>query len=166
MAQEIKKPESTATLKPRHWDPFAQMRDEMDRVFDSFLDRGFFGRPTAISGQSTAEMIAPDIDVIENDREITFEAELPGMEEKDVQVNVRDGVLSLKGEKKSEKDEKKETYHLIERRFGSFERSFRLPDSADQDKISADFSKGVLRVVVPKRAEAVKAEKNIPIGKR
>ncbi|MEJ2376936.1 MAG: Hsp20/alpha crystallin family protein [Pseudolabrys sp.] len=165
MAQEIKKPEPAGTLAPRYRDPFAQMRDEMDRVFDSFLGRNLFGRPTAVSSLSTAEMVAPDIDVRENDKEITFEAELPGIDEKDVQITVRDGVLSLKGEKKSERDEKKETYHLIERSFGSFERSFRLPDTADQDKISADFSKGVLRVVVPKRAEAVQAEKKIPIGK-
>ena len=74
-------------------------------------------------------------------------------------------MLSLKGEKKSERDEKKDTYHLVERSYGSFERSFRLPESADQEKIAADFSKGVLRVVVPKRPEAVKAEKKIPIGK-
>ena len=71
----------------------------------------------------------------------------------------------MKGEKKSERDEKKDTYHLVERSYGSFERSFRLPDSVDEEKIKADFSKGVLRVVVPKRAEAVKTEKKIPIGK-
>lgn len=165
MAQEIKKPELTGTLTRRYRDPFAQMREEMDRVFDSFLGRNMFGRPPAIPSLSTAEVIAPDIDIRENDKEITFEAELPGIDEKDVQVTVRDGILSLKGEKKSERDEKKETYHLVERSFGSFERSFRLPDTADQDKINADFSKGVLRVVVPKSAEAVQAEKKIPIGK-
>jgi HSP20 family protein len=74
-------------------------------------------------------------------------------------------MLLLKGEKKSERDEKKDTYHLIERSYGSFQRSFRLPDSADEENIAADFNKGVLRIVVPKRAEAVKREKNIPVGK-
>jgi hypothetical protein len=74
-------------------------------------------------------------------------------------------VLSLKGEKKSERDEKKDNYHLVERSYGSFERSFRLPDTAEEAQIKADFNKGVLRVIVPKRAEAVKAEKKIPIGK-
>jgi len=78
---------------------------------------------------------------------------------------VRSGVLSLKGEKKSERDEKKDTYHLVERSYGSFERSFELPDSIDEEQIKADFNKGVLRVVVPKRPEAVKATKKIPIGK-
>jgi len=165
MAQEIKKPEAAGTVVPRYRDPFAQMRDEMDRVFDSFLGRSLFGRPSSFPSVPVADLIAPDIDVRENDKEIIFEAELPGIDEKDVQVVVRDGVLSLKGEKKSGRDERKETYHLVERSFGSFERSFRLPDATDQAKITADFNKGVLRIVVPKRAEAVQAEKKIPISK-
>ena len=89
----------------------------------------------------------------------------PGIDEKDIEILVRDGVLTLKGQKKSERDEKKENYHLVERSYGSFERSFRLPDSIDEAQIKADFNKGVLRIVVPKRAEAVKSEKKIPIGK-
>jgi HSP20 family protein len=80
-------------------------------------------------------------------------------------VLLRNGVLTLKGEKKSERDEKKDTYHLVERSYGRFERSFQLPDSADEGQIKAEFNRGVLRIVVPKRAEAVKAEKKIPIGK-
>jgi len=75
-------------------------------------------------------------------------------------------VLSLKGEKKIERDEKKDTYHLVERSYGRFERSFRLPEGANEEQIKADFNNGVLHVVVPKRPEAVKAEKKIPIGKR
>ena len=165
MAQEIRKPETTGNVAPRYRDPFSQMRDEMDRVFDSFLGRSLFGRPSALPRMTATDLLAPDIDVRENDKEIIIEADLPGIDEKDVQLAVRDGVLSVKGEKKSERDEKKDTYHLVERSFGSFERSFSLPDTADQDKITADFNKGVLRVVVPKRAEAVKAEKKILIGK-
>jgi HSP20 family protein len=71
-------------------------------------------------------------------------------------------MLSLKGEKKSERDEKKDTYHLVERSYGSFERSFRLPDSADQEKIAADFNKGVLRVVVPKRTRGRQGKEENP----
>jgi len=77
-----------------------------------------------------------------------------------------EGVLSLKGEKKSERDEKKDTYHLVERSYGSFDRSFRLPEGVNEEQIKADFNNGVLHVVVPKRPEAAKAEKKIPIGKR
>jgi HSP20 family protein len=165
MAQEIKKREGGGAAVQPYRDPFAEMRAEMDRVFDSFLGRGFFSRPALFANAQAAATMAPDIDIRENDKEIIFEAELPGIDEKNVEVTVRDGVLSLKGEKKSERDEKKETYHLVERSYGSFERSFRLPDSADDAQIKADFNKGVLRVVVPKRREAVKAEKKIPVGK-
>jgi HSP20 family protein len=165
MAQEVKKPETSGAVARRYRDPFAEMRAEMDRVFDSFLGGGIFGRSSLPNRAETARMVATDLDVRENDKEIVFEAELPGIDDKDVQVSVRDGVLLLKGEKKLERDERKDTYHLVERSYGSFERSFTLPDSADQEKITADFSKGVLRIVVPKRAEAVKAEKKIAIGK-
>jgi HSP20 family protein len=161
MAQEVTK-QGTGELR-RYRDPFSEMRAEMDRLFDSFLGRGPFGRPTLWSRAETASALAFNVDVREN--EVTFEAELPGIEEKDIQVMVRDGVLSLKGEKKSERDEKKDTYHLLERSYGSFERAFELPDSADEENIKADFNNGVLRVVVPKRPEAVKAEKKISIGK-
>jgi HSP20 family protein len=164
MAQEIKKPEAGAVAR-RYRDPFAEMRAEMDRVFDNFLGGGLFGRSSLPSRAGAIATLAPDIDIRENDKEIVVEAELPGIDEKEVQVSIRDGILSLKGEKKSERDEKKDTYHLVERSYGSFERSFSLPDSADQDKITADFTKGVLRIVVPKRAEVVKAEKKITIGK-
>ena len=165
MAQEIKKQEAGGAAVPRYRDPFAEMRAEMDRVFDSFLGRSFFGRPALFGRPAAATTIAPDLDIRENDKEIVLEAELPGIDEKNVGVVVRNGVLSLKGEKKSERDEKNDTYHLVERSYGSFERSFQLPDSADEAEIRADFIKGVLRVVIPKRPEAVKAEKKIPIGK-
>jgi HSP20 family protein len=165
MAQDIKKQETVGGAVSRYRDPFTEMRAEMDRIFDNFLGPNRFGRWPLVSGAEPSGISAPIVDVRENDKEFVFEAELPGIGEKDVQVTVRNGVLSLKGEKKSERDENKDTYHLIERTYGSFERSFRLPDSADEEKIAADFNKGVLRIVVPKRAEAVKAEKSIPIGK-
>lgn len=164
MAQEIKKQETSGSAMPRYRDPFAEMRAEMDRLFDNFLGRGFFGRP-ALFSRAGASAVAPDVDIRENDKEIILEAELPGIDEKDIEVVVRNGVLSLKGQKRLERDEKKDTYHVVERSYGSFERSFELPDSIDEDQIKADFNKGVLRVVVPKRAEAVKAAKTIPIGK-
>jgi HSP20 family protein len=136
----------------------------MDRLFDQLLDRGFFGLPSV---QRTAPPViaAPDIDVRENDKEIVFEAELPGLDENDVSIVLRDGVLSLKGEKKSKRDEKNETYHLVERSYGTFERSFRLPETINEDQIKATFDKGILHIVVPKRPESMKAEKRIPVGR-
>ena len=159
MAQEIKKQQSDAT---RYRDPFAQMRAEMDRLFENFIGRGVFGSPT----QWQATQLTPSIDVRENEKEIVVDAELPGMNENDVQVVVREGVLSLKGEKKSERDDKNDTYHLVERSYGSFDRSFRLPEGVNEEQIKADFNNGVLHVVVPKRPEAAKGEKKIPIAKR
>jgi len=145
-------------------DPFAEMRAEMDRVFDSFLGPGFFGRPS-LPKMTTAERVAPEVDVHENDKEIVFEAELPGVDEKDVNVTLREGVLSLKGEKKSKREEQKDNYHPVERSYGSFERSFRLPEGIDDNQVKASFDKGVLRVMIPKKAEAASVEKKIPIAK-
>src|SRR5262245_38053856 len=165
MALDIKRQEPSGAVS-RYRDPFAEMRAEMERVFDTFLGPSFFGRwRSPATSAEPGGLNTPSVDVRETDKEFVFEAELPGIEEKDVHLAVRDGILSLRGEKKSERDEKKDTYHLVERSYGSFERSFRLPDSADQDKIMANFDKGVLRIVVPKRANAVRAEKKISIGK-
>jgi HSP20 family protein len=164
MAQEIKKSEGTTSPAPRYFDPFSAMRTEMDRVFDSFLGRSFGGLPTR-SRAGWGAMLAPSIDLREADKEFVVEAELPGIDEKDVSVTLSNGVLTLKGEKKSEREEKKEDYHLMERNYGSFHRTFQLGDAVDPDKVSATFDKGVLKVTLAKRAESAKAEKKIPIGK-
>src|SRR5512137_2264463 len=164
MAQEIKKAEGTTAPARRYADPFSAMRAEMDRVLDSFLGRSFGGFPS-LSRSGWGEMLAPSIDLREADKEFVVEAELPGMDEKDVSVTLSNGVLTLKGEKKSEREEKKENYHLMERNYGKFERSFQVADAVDDDKVKASFEKGVLKVVLPKRPEAMKAEKRIPIGK-
>jgi HSP20 family protein len=95
MAQEIKKQEAGGAIVPRYRDPFAEMRAEMDRVFDSFLGRSLFGRQALFGRTEAAATVAPDIDIRENDKEIILEAELPGIDEKDVELLVRDGVLSL-----------------------------------------------------------------------
>jgi HSP20 family protein len=163
MAQEIKKSETGPAPVQRYADPFSAMRAEFDRVFDNFLGRGFGGFPAL--GRTEGMMIQPNIDVRETDKELVVEAELPGLEEKDVNVTLNNGILTLKGEKKSEREEKKDDYHLMERSFGSFQRSFRVGDMVDADKVSAAFANGVLKVTMPKKAEAVKAEKRIPIGK-
>ena len=164
MAQEIQKPEAGTKPAQRYVDPFTAMRAEMDRIFDSFLGRGLARFPT-LSRAEEADAVVPSIDVRETESEFAIEAELPGMDEKDVSVTLNDGVLTLKGEKKSEREEKKEDYHLMERSYGSFQRSFRVADTIDVEKVKATFDKGVLKVTLPKRPEAVKAEKRIPIGK-
>ena len=145
------------------WDPFASLRRDMERVFEDF-SRDFGWGPPA-----TADMAAaPRIDVSETDAEIKMEAELPGVEEKDVEVVLSDGCLTIKGEKKQEKKEKKEKkedYYLHERSYGSFARSVTLPFDADPDKVKAKFANGVLTVTLPKPPEAKAKAKKIPIGK-
>lgn len=164
MAQEIKKAEVKPTPAQGYADPFAAMRAEMDRVFDRFLGRGF-GRLPALSRAGWGDTVVPNIDLKEAEKEFIVEAELPGMDEKDVSVTLSGGILTLKGEKKSEREEKKEDYRLTERSYGSFLRSFDLGEAVDPDKVKASFEKGVLKVTLQKRPEAVKAEKRIPIGK-
>ena len=128
--------------------PFMSLQREIDRLFDDFT-RGF---PTFPSG-GTAELL-PTMDVTETDKQIEITAELPGLEEKDVQVNVADNVLTIRGEKKAEKEEKDKAYRLVERSYGSFVRSLELPEGVNADAIKASIEKGVLKVTVPKPAPA------------
>ena len=105
----------------------------------------------------------PAVDVAETDKAYEITAELPGMDEKNIEVKFADGVLTIKGEKKDEKEEKKKDYYLSERSYGSFQRSFQVPDGVDTDKIEATFKNGILTVVLPKSTEAQKATKKIDV---
>ena len=127
--------------------PFMSLQREIDRLFDDFT-RGF-----PAFGNGKFELL-PSMDVTETDKEIEITAELPGLEEKDVQINVADNLLTIRGEKKAEKEEKDKDYRLIERSYGSFERTLELPDGVNTDAIQASIAKGVLKVTVPKPAPA------------
>jgi HSP20 family protein len=105
----------------------------------------------------------PAVDVVEKEKEYQLLAELPGLDEKDVEVSVADDILTIKGEKKEEKEEKAKNYYVSERRYGTFQRSFQLPAGVDAEKIEANFQKGVLTVTLPKAPEALKKEKKIAI---
>ena len=100
---------------------------------------------------------------MEKEKQYEITAELPGLNQSDVQVNLSNDVLTIKGEKKEEKQEKKEDYHLSERRYGSFQRSFRVPDDIDADKIEANFKSGVLSITLLKKAESLKKEQKIDV---
>ena len=127
---------------------FMSLQHEIDRLFDDFT-RGF----PALSTGGTAELL-PKLDVTETDKQIEITAELPGLEEKDVQVNLADNVLTIRGEKKAGKEEKDKAYRLVECSYGSFVRSLELPDGVNADAIKASIDKGVLKVTVPKPAPA------------
>ena len=113
--------------------------------------------------RATDLAIAPAVDVAEKDKEYEITAELPGMDEKNIEIKLSNGTLTIKGEKKEEKEEREKDYYVSERRYGSFMRSFQVPEGVDTGKIEATFSKGVLNVKLPKTAEAQKSEKTISV---
>ena len=160
---------SAASSVPQMWQPFESLRNEIDRLFQDF-GRGFwrpFGRslfaaePLFPRELTLATM--PAVDVVESEKAYELTAELPGMDEKNVEVKVVNGTLTIKGEKQEEKEEKNKDYYLHERNFGSFERSFGIPEGVDADKIEAIFKKGVLTVTLPKKPEAQKPAKKIEV---
>jgi HSP20 family protein len=165
---KVKKSEMKAppALREQFIHPMATLRGQMDRLFDEFaggwhvpsLRREFFDREPFRTPLWTRDVVDVRFDLSETDKVLEMTVELPGIDEKDVELVLNDGVLTLKGEKRVEKEEKEKDYYLSERRYGAFSRSLRLPESVDTGKIEATFDKGVLKIVVPKRAEA-KAKK-------
>jgi HSP20 family protein len=150
---------------------FDAMRQEMDRMFDD-ITRGFGGLAPSrrlfdveplLRYEAPLAISAPVVDVVEKEKEFQITAELPGLSEKDVEVVVADEILTIKGEKKEEKEEKAKNYYLSERRYGAFQRSFQIPTGVDADKIEAGFQNGVLTLTLPKTPEAQKSEKKIAI---
>ena len=134
------------------WEPFrevSRLRREMDRLWEDFFGPGPRGlRPWT-------EEWTPAVDVAETPEQVTVKAEVPGLDPKEIDISLVGDLLTIKGEKKSEREEKKENYHLVERSYGSFSRALRLPAAVDADKIEARYDKGVLAVTCPKK-EGVK----------
>jgi HSP20 family protein len=155
----------TKTTPPQHaTDIFGAMRGEMDRLFERF-EHGLPRWPALFARQNGHDWMVPELDLRDNGKQLTIEVDLPGVDEKDVTVTLTNGVLTIKGEKKSEREEKQDSYYLAERSYGAFERSVRLPDTIDESKLEARFDKGVLKVIAQKRPEAVKADRKIEIKK-
>jgi len=152
------------------WRPLENLRQQVDRLFEDFTRTPLhfpFGRSSfAVGPFWKRSMIGhgiPAVDIAEKDRSFEISVELPGMEEKDIKIRLANGNLSISGEKRDAKEETRKDYHLSERHYGSFERIFSLPKGVDVDHIEASFSKGVLNISLPKRPEAVKPEKVIPV---
>ncbi len=158
-------PEKSRSRVPQQWEPFERFRHEMDRLFDDFAGGLWGGSPFGASrrrGETTLAG-APAVDLAETDKGYEITAELPGMDEKNIEVKLANGILSIKGEKQEVKEEKDKNYYRRERSFGSFERSFHVPDNVDAEKIEASFKNGVLSVMLPKTAEAQKGAKKIDV---
>jgi HSP20 family protein len=169
MAQEQQnapeKKDGGAVVSPDLWDwrPFEALRRQLDRFFDEAPlqkrsgEMETFDRLLGLQG-------SPPVDFLERDNEFEVTAELPGLDQKDVEVKVANGALVIHGEKKMEREEKRQGMFFSERRYGSFKRSFRLPENVDVDRIGASFEKGVLKVTLPKSAQATSEEKKIDIA--
>lgn len=139
-------------------DVFHRLRSDVERLLEDFSHGFGWQMEPPVFGR-----LATHLDMTETDDGLTVTAELPGMDEKDVEVTLTGDLLSIRGEKKEEHEEKKKNYHLKERSWGSFERTVRVPFRADPDAVKASFSKGVLKVEVPKPADAKKARKKIEV---
>ncbi|HVP90796.1 MAG TPA: Hsp20/alpha crystallin family protein [Terriglobales bacterium] len=132
------------------WDPYRDivtLRDRMNRLFEDM--------PTLRGEEKdlAASAWAPAVDIYETENEVVLTAEIPGVDEKDIEIKVEDDTLTIRGERKFEKETKEENFHRIERAYGSFFRSFALPSYVDHDEIEAEHENGVLRIRMPKKAE-------------
>jgi HSP20 family protein len=150
-------------------DAWRSLRTEMDRLFDRFTTgwgmpslRRMFDEP-AFRYESSLSMPAPAVDVSEDAAGYKVTAELPGMSETEIEVVLSGDTLTLKRERRQEKEQKDKNFYLSERSYGSFQRSFYVPDGVDRDKIAADFSKGVFTLTMPKSAKSVEQQKKIEV---
>ncbi len=156
--------EGQLPARREEYDPFSILQNEMNRMFNSFT-RGFFDlTPFSETGlDKLTSRFSPSVEVEETEKEIKVSAELPGIEEKDVNVSLTDDALTIRGEKKTEKEENRKGFYRSERTFGSFQRVLPLPCEVVADKVEAKFKNGVLSIVLPKAPSAQKEAKKIQI---
>lgn len=166
---EVKRDPTPAVAAPTpDWEPIRALRHQIDRLIADFdwpdlrLD---WLRKAATPSAAWPEfgVAMPPIDLVERNGGYELQAELPGLSEDQIEVKLSNGMVTIKGEKSSERIEDDDDYHLRERSFGSFQRSFRVPTGVDPDKIAARFDKGVLRVTLPKTEAAIKNERKIKV---
>ena len=147
------------------WDPlreFVTLQNRMNRIFGSSINDSF-----GAEGQNealTTASFTPAVDVYEDEHNVTLKIEVPGIDEKDIDVRVENNTLTVHGERKFEKEEKEENYRRVERQYGSFTRTFTLPTTVDHEKIEATYDKGVLNIKLAKKAEAKPKQIKIGVG--
>ena len=144
-------------------EPFYGIQKEINSVFDNFFDE-FDLLPSRFGGyEDRFSAFTPKIDIKEGKKKIEISAELPGMDEKDIDVSLSDDALTIKGEKNQEIEDKKDGYYRMERSYGSFYRTIPLPNGIDTDNVDAKFKKGVLQVTIPMTSKAIESHKKIEI---
>jgi HSP20 family protein len=137
------------------WDPFremSRMQEEFNRLFDDSLFR--WRRPPRQGEEELRVGFSPPVDIYEDKDQVALTAEIPGIDPKDIEIQIENGVLTVRGERKLEREENKEGYLRMERNYGTFLRSFSLPTTVDGDRAKAEFKNGLLRVTLPKKEEA------------
>jgi HSP20 family protein len=143
------------------WEPFREFSTLQDRLNRLFRESyGSEGREEPL----TATSFAPPVDVYEDEHNVTLKIEVPGIDEKDIDVRIENNVLTVHGERKFEKEEKEENFRRVERQYGSFTRTFTLPTTVDAEKVSARYDKGILKVALPKKAEAKPKQIKVSVG--
>jgi HSP20 family protein len=150
----------------KYADPFTQIRQEIDKVFDSaFKGLGFpsIGSGRELSPIAQTDWLKPTLDIGASDKEYTVSVELPGVNEKEIQIELVNDTLKIKGEKKQQKEEKERNYYRMERSYGSFQRTLSLPEDADQDDIKAVYKNGVMNITIPRKAALKTEAKQIEI---
>ncbi|MBN2676223.1 MAG: Hsp20/alpha crystallin family protein [Alphaproteobacteria bacterium] len=148
------------SIEPRRRElsPFGSLRSDINRLFDDFFS------PFNISEfPSSKAIFQPRMDIVETDKEYEVKVDLPGMKEKDVNVEIHDGLLTIEGEASEEKEDKQKNYHLCERQYSSFHRSVSISKDVDEEKAEASFKDGVLTVNLPKKEEAQKTVRKLEI---
>jgi len=144
------------------WDPFREMsslQERMNRLFSDFRVRAPLGEEEITQGAWV-----PPVDIYETSESIVLEAELPGLTKDNIVVEVKNNTLTLKGDKKFEREAKEENYHRVERSYGGFQRAFTLPSTVQQDKVKAKFRDGILEITIPKAEEAKPKQIKVDIG--
>ncbi|MDP9161812.1 MAG: Hsp20/alpha crystallin family protein [Acidobacteriota bacterium] len=143
------------------WDPFREFSTLQDRMNRLFRDTtGSEGRDEYL----TSTAFAPAVDVYEDEHNIVLKVEVPGIDEKDIDIRVENNTLTLHGERKFEKEEKEENFRRVERQYGSFTRSFTLPNTVDAEKIQANYEKGILKISLAKKAESKPKQIKVNVG--
>src|SRR6478609_6898616 len=146
------------------WEPlreFSAMQDRMNRMNRLFRESY---NPEGPEDALTTTSFAPPVDIYEDEHTITLKLEVPGIDEKDIDVRVENNTLTVHGERKIEKEEKEENFRRVERQYGEFTRSFTLPQTVDTENVSATYDKGVLKITLPKKAEAKPKQIKVNIG--
>ena len=142
------------------WDPFREFNTITDRMNRLFQDT--YGTQSREEGLTSS--FVPAVDIYEDEHTVTVKMEVPGIDQKDIDVRLENNTLTVRGERKFEKDEKEENFHRIERRYGSFYRAFTLPNTLDSEKVQADYEGGVLKIKLAKKAEAKPKQIKVNIG--